>query len=528
MDGLLVRLSHPDEPEVVARLDALPDARVVRRCADLAELLGAARAGLGVLAVLGLDRGVDRARLGELARAGVATVLVAGPEDLHRAGALGADDVVPDGDDVPSAVLDAVVRLLGRRRAGAAAGGGGTGTGTDPDRSRRAGRRAAGGRGAAPSSAPGPAITPTWHGPPSERVTAPAQPGEPNVSGEVTEPGRIETQRGGGAAGPGAVVAVWGPPGSAGRSTIAALLASELAQLGARSLLLDADTTAPSLTQMLGLLEESAGIAALCRAAGQGTLEESVIERRSVAMPGGELFVSGLTRADRWRELPGEHVSVVLEALRGRADITVVDLAGGLEPAPPRGGDRWAVSRTVLGAADMVLAVTSPDPLGVRRLVQSLSDLEESELRAPCRLVLAATRPLTRGASEQAAEALAQFAHAAPSWRVPYGAEMAGALLAGLAVAPAAPRARGDLPRARGDLPRTRGDALAEAPSRRAHRARAARSQVRHAVGTMAADILAELAPAPRPPDSRRGGVDRGHATRAGWAGALLPRWNRR
>lgn len=518
MDGLLVRLSHPDEPEVVARLDALPDARVVRRCADLAELLGAARAGLGVLAVLGLDRGVDRARIGELARAGVATVLVVGPEDLHRAGALGADDVVPDGEDVPSVVLDAVARLLGRRRAGAAAG---TGADADPDRSRGARRRAEGGNGAPPSSASGSAITPTWHGPPLARVTAPAQPGEPNASGEVAEPGGIETQRGRGAAGPGAVVAVWGPPGSTGRSTIAALLAAELAQLGARSLLLDADTTAPCLTQMLGLLEESAGIAALCRAAGQGTLEESVIDRRSVAMPGGELFVSGLTRADRWRELPGEHVSVVLEALRGRADITVVDLAGGLEPAPPRGADRWAVSRTVLGAADMVLAVTSPDPLGVRRLVQSLSDLEESELHAPCRLVLAATRPLTRGASEQAAEALAQFAHAAPSWRVPYGAEMAGALLAGLAVAPAAPRTRGD-------PPRTRGDALAEAPSRRAHRARAARSQVRHAVGTMAADILAELAPAPRPPDSRRGGVDRGHAIRAGWARALLPRWNRR
>src|SRR3954447_4820088 len=56
-------------------------------------------------------------------------------------------------------------------------------------------------------------------------------------------------------AGDGRVVAVWGPTGAPGRSTVAVALASELAQLGVSALLVDADVYGGVVAQLLGLLD---------------------------------------------------------------------------------------------------------------------------------------------------------------------------------------------------------------------------------------------------------------------------------
>lgn len=406
---VLVWLPGQQEPEVVAAIDALPGARVARRCADLAELLGAAQAGVGVLAVLSLERGVDRARLAELARTGARSVLVAAPQDLHRAGALGADVVVPDGAAVAREVARALERL----------------------------------------SEPGTTASPRSAG---ERTEVSATDGE-GVAGE-TPAARAAAQRA-----PGTVIAVWGGPGAPGRSTIAAGLAALLAESGASVLLVDADTAAPSLAQALGLLDESAGIAALARSAGQGNLDGEALRRRAVELPGGLGFVSGLTRADRWRELPGEHVETVLEALRAHADWVVVDLAASLEAAPTRGADRNAVARTVLADAELVLVVAAPDPVGIRRTVAALVELEDSlglEVRPgqERRLVVNATRPTSTPALRAAAEALQRFAGLAPDWTVPYDDAVGACLLAGrsLATAPRRSAARRAVQELAGDL----------------------------------------------------------------------------
>lgn len=383
--GVLVWLPGPDEPEVVARLDAVTGARVVRRCADLAELLGAAHAGIGTIAVLSLSRGVDRARLADLARAGARTVLVAGPADLHRAGALGAHALVAEGRQVAANVAEIVADLVSH-----------------------APRRTVG----------------------VERVAAEADHAMPDGAASV----------------PGRVLAVWSGSGAPGRSTIAATLAAELARLGRRTLLVDADTAAPALAQILGLLDEGAGIAALSRAAGQGTLDREALLRRAVLLPCGAGFVSGLTRADRWRELPGEHMDVVLEACRREAQWSVVDLAAGLEPAPARGADRQAAARSVLAQADLVLVVAAPDPVGVRRAVQALGELDdESAVGVPAasqlrRILLNATRPTPSRTMHGAQEALARFGGMAPAWTVPYDEAVASCLLAGRTLTEGAPR----------------------------------------------------------------------------------------
>ena len=66
------------------------------------------------------------------------------------------------------------------------------------------------------------------------------------------------------------LLVVWGPIGSTGRSTIALNLAYEFALLGQRVLLLDLDTQAPCLNQLLPISETSAGLAGAARLIRQG------------------------------------------------------------------------------------------------------------------------------------------------------------------------------------------------------------------------------------------------------------------
>ncbi|HAN70940.1 MAG TPA: hypothetical protein DCQ36_05050, partial [Actinobacteria bacterium] len=57
-----------------------------------------------------------------------------------------------------------------------------------------------------------------------------------------------------GPSGSGRLVAVWGPMGAPGRTTIAVGIAEALAERGARVCLIDADTYAPSVALALGLV----------------------------------------------------------------------------------------------------------------------------------------------------------------------------------------------------------------------------------------------------------------------------------
>lgn len=414
--GVLVWLPGPHEPDVVAALGQEDGLVVTRRCADLAELLAAAAAGAGQIAVLALERGVDRTRIVPLARGGVLTVLVVGPEDLHRAGALGADVVVPDGTDVAASVAREVRSLV--ERAGLA-----------PESSPWAWRPGAdwdvdpgGERGGA-----------SEHDHDSGRESDAVRSGDGAARGAAA-PRRAPHR-------PGRVLAVWSGAGAPGRTTIAAGLAAELVRLGQRTALVDADTVAPAMAQVLGVLEETAGLAALCRAAADGTLDPDTLRRRVRTMPDGVAFVSGLTRADRWREIAPEALEVVLGALRSRTDWNVVDVAAGPEAAPVRGADRHAATRSVLGVADVLLAVVPVDPVGVRRAVQALTDLPELDAPGELRIVVNATRPGPARSADAVADALVRFVGRAPSWNVPYDDAVGAALLAGGTLAQHAPRA---------------------------------------------------------------------------------------
>lgn len=199
---------------------------------------------------------------------------------------------------------------------------------------------------------------------------------------------------------PSRVIAVWGPHGAPGRSTVAIQLAVELCRAGRRTALVDADSVAPSLALQLGLADDAPGLAAACRRAELGLLDVAELSRLSapVETSGGVIEVlSGLNRPSRWPELGAARVRATLDVCRSWVQATVVDVAAeldadddGLDPgAPPR----HAATSAALLEADAVVAVLSADPLGVSRFVRGYAELRHLLGGTPVTVVANRVRP---------------------------------------------------------------------------------------------------------------------------------------
>jgi MinD-like ATPase involved in chromosome partitioning or flagellar assembly len=176
--------------------------------------------------------------------------------------------------------------------------------------------------------------------------------------------------------GRGRVVAVWGPAGAPGRTTVAIGVADEAARLGVRTLLADADPYGGTVAPTVGLPDEIAGLALASRDAVAGRLGTVRLAQRSRQLRPRLRVLTGHSRADRWRELPSAGLPLVLDESRRLCALTVVDCGFCLEldedrTEPQRNGATLAV----LAAADTVLCVGAADPIGLHRLSHGLDDL---------------------------------------------------------------------------------------------------------------------------------------------------------
>jgi MinD-like ATPase involved in chromosome partitioning or flagellar assembly len=178
---------------------------------------------------------------------------------------------------------------------------------------------------------------------------------------------------------PGRVIAVWGPAGAPGRTTVAAGIAAELARRQLRTILVDADPYGGTVAQQLGILDEVSGLLAAARLASSGVLAErfasvqrGVDSRLSV--------ITGLPRADRWVELRQGLVEHLLETARDHGQV-VVDTGFSLEEDPGAGpGGRPGRNQMTIGAlevADETVVVGSADPVGLSRLARALVELRD-------------------------------------------------------------------------------------------------------------------------------------------------------
>lgn len=324
---LVLAAGEPWEAPALADLEAHPGVVVLKRCVDVDDLVASVTSGQADVAVVALDApGLDPSAVAHLRRHAVRPVAVTGAR---------SDD------------LD--VREHAHRLGITAVVGGG-------------------------ELASLPEVVTSVEDVLDTRPRQPAlEPATPATSG----PG-------------GRVVAVWGPAGAPGRTTVAVNLAGELARRRVPSVLVDLDPYGGAVAQQLGVLDEVSGLLSAARLAGSGHLADRF---PSTCRGVGEhlAVVTGLPRADRWREVRPAHVEQLLEAARGLGEV-VLDTGFSIEDdqAADLGG-RPARNTLTLGAleqADEVVVVGGADPVGLTRLARALVDLRERADGTPVRVVV--------------------------------------------------------------------------------------------------------------------------------------------
>ncbi len=193
----------------------------------------------------------------------------------------------------------------------------------------------------------------------------------------------------------GPVIAVWGPAGAPGRTTVAAGIAAHLARRERRTILVDADPHGASVGQQLGIVDGVSGLLAAARLTVSGQLEERFASVQRGIDPHLSV-VTGLPRPDRWVELRSGAVQHLLETARRNAHV-VVDTGFSLEDDPAHDfgtrPPRNQLTLATLEVADEVVVVGSADPVGLSRLVRGLAELRELIPATPLRVVVNRMRP---------------------------------------------------------------------------------------------------------------------------------------
>ncbi len=248
----------------------------------------------------------------------------------------------------------------------------------------------------------------------------------------------------------GTVIAVWGPSGAPGRTTLAISVASELAALGHTVVLADVDTYGASVAPALGMLDESPGFAAACRLAGGDSLSVEELDRLSQRYDGAAPFrvLTGIGRPSRWPELSQERVAAVIGLCRDWAEYTVLDLASSLESDEEISSDVFAPRRNAatvaaLRGADRVVAVGSADPVGMSRFLRAHVDLLETCSASAVDVVMNRVRAsvIGPGPSSQVMRTLARFGGIDSAMLIPHDqSALDAALLSGRTLLDVAPR----------------------------------------------------------------------------------------
>ena len=428
--GLLLALSGDDADILRALSQAGSGLCVVRRCADLPELLSAGMAGLASFALLdtGFDE-IDRTVLDRLARAGLSGLLLVESHEEERWRSAGWP--VLRRDTEPGRICLALQDLVRRGGASSTVSAGPEDTSTDwlsATTPASTGPNAAAQETAwledlwrqSPGSPEGGAAfsqpPPTSRDSGAGEGAGQSQQGDREAAAaDMPEPAFPAVASPAGHERDGRIVLVWGPHGAPGRSTVAVSLAHGLAACGG-AILVDADVEAPCLVQLLGMPEDSSALAGTARLATHGRLDAESFRRVLAPVGSGLFLLGGLGRSGRWRELPPASMTEVWAQCRRAAAWTVVDVAGGpadddvddftLEPG------RGAVTADLVSHADVILVVGGADPVGVRRLLQLLDEMGASmNPTGRVEVVINRVRASAAGPSPQQAlrEALARF-----------------------------------------------------------------------------------------------------------------------
>ncbi len=234
------------------------------------------------------------------------------------------------------------------------------------------------------------------------------------------------------------IIAVWGPTGAPGRSSVALAVASALAARGTDTVLVDADVDGGAQAQMLGVLGDVSGLVAACRDANQGRVEDAA--RHAEIVEPCLRLLSGLPRADMWSQIRSSAFELVLARLAETSDAVVVDCGHGIETGSTAMTGRHQTTISVLERADEIVVVGRAEPLGLTRLVRALHDLSGVAAGRSPRVLVNMTRR-TLGWSDREVDAtLARLTGVTPQAHLPFDQAMwDAAALAGRTPRAAAP-----------------------------------------------------------------------------------------
>ena len=180
-------------------------------------------------------------------------------------------------------------------------------------------------------------------------------------------------------------IAVWGPGGSPGRSTVAINLADSITRLGYSVLLVDADLFNPSLSLMLGAPMQGHTLSTLFAELSRNPnaqLKDFVAETNVKGLsilPG----VSSLARAS---EIRIELFSSFLSAAAAY-DYLVFDVAGDLSQ-PGSAATPERLTRFLVRESHRMIAVGEANILGIDRLAKQAVDLRKLRHDRPFRFLL--------------------------------------------------------------------------------------------------------------------------------------------
>ena len=249
----------------------------------------------------------------------------------------------------------------------------------------------------------------------------------------------------------GTVIAVWGPAGSPGRTTLAINVAIELALAGHSVTLADVDTHGASIAPALGMLDESPGFAAACRLAGADSLTIAELERIGQVYSTGAAamwVLTGIGRAGRWPELSADRVTSTIATCRTWTDFTILDTGASLESDEEISSDLFAPRRnaatlSALAAADHTIAVGAADPVGLSRFLRAHVELVETVQTDAITVVMNKVRASAIGVnpSGQVQQTLSRFGGIDSPVLIPHDlAALDAAVLTGKTLAEVAPK----------------------------------------------------------------------------------------
>jgi len=225
----------------------------------------------------------------------------------------------------------------------------------------------------------------------------------------------------------GVVIAVWGPTGAPGRTTVALALADEISRMDREVLLVDADVYGGTVAAHAGMLDEAGALTGICRLSPADPIEPETLAARCRALRPGLRVLTGSPIAASWPALRPRAIAQVLRCARALVDVCVVDVGFSLEREEELSYDarterRNGATLAVLNDADLVVVVASADPIGLQRAVRGLGELAEAAPVADHVLVLNRVRRAVagRGTRSELDAAARRFAGLEPVAHLPY------------------------------------------------------------------------------------------------------------